>query len=127
MPIKTIDLFAGCGGLTEGFAQTGFYQTSACVEWEKAPCTNLRKRLKEKWGIVNADEMVIQFDIQRTQELLNGFSDEQYGQSVGLKRLVGNNVDLVIGGPPCQGFSSIGHGDINDPRNQLFIKFFDIV
>lgn len=132
MPIKTIDLFAGCGGLTEGFAQTGFYQTSACVEWEKAPCTNLRKRLKEKWGIVNADEMVIQFDIQRTQELLNGFSDEQYGQSVGLKRLVGNNVDLVIGGPPCQAYSIAGrirdkHGMKNDYRNYLFESYLKVV
>jgi len=32
--IKTVDLFAGCGGLTEGFAQSGLFETLACVEWE---------------------------------------------------------------------------------------------
>ena len=39
--IKTIDLFAGCGGLMDGFEQTGKYETLATVEWEKAPCRNI--------------------------------------------------------------------------------------
>lgn len=57
--IRTIDLFAGCGGFTEGFAQTGLYETQACVEWEQAPCNNLTKRLHDKWDIENASERVI--------------------------------------------------------------------
>ena len=72
--IKTIDLFAGCGGLTEGFAQTGLYETQACVEWESAQCQNLTKRLLEKWKVEDAKQRVIRFDIQRTDELLKGFS-----------------------------------------------------
>ena len=38
--IKSIDLFAGCGGLMEGFEQSGKYETLAAVEWEKGPCRN---------------------------------------------------------------------------------------
>ena len=70
--IRTIDLFAGCGGLTEGFAQTGLYETEACVEWEEAQCLNLRKRLKDKWGIEDANERVRRFEIQRTDHLKKG-------------------------------------------------------
>ena len=47
--VKTIDLFAGCGGLMDGFEQSNLYTTLACVEWEKAPCDNLIKRLNDKW------------------------------------------------------------------------------
>ena len=75
--IQTIDLFAGCGGLTEGFEQTGLYETRACVEWETAPCLNLKNRLETKWHMEDADRRVIRFDIQRTQELVDGFNDPE--------------------------------------------------
>ena len=130
--IKTVDLFAGCGGLTEGFAQSGLFETQACVEWETAQCQNLTKRLKEKWSMTDADQRVIRFDIQRTEELLSGFSDEKYGISAGLDALVGSNLDLVIGGPPCQAYSIAGrirdeHGMKNDYRNFLFESYLRIV
>lgn len=130
--IKTIDLFAGCGGLTEGFAQTGKYQTLACVEWESAQCDNLRKRLTDKWNIKNSDERVIRFDIQRTEELIYGFDDVEYGKSVGLDKLVGPDLDLVIGGPPCQAYSIAGrirdaNGMKNDYRNYLFESYLKVV
>lgn len=130
--IKTIDLFAGCGGLTEGFAQTGLYEAQACVEWESAQCQNLTKRLREKWAMSDADQRVIRFDIQRTEELLNGFSDSEYGESVGLKKLVSGDLDLVIGGPPCQAYSIAGrirdeHGMKNDYRNYLFESYLRVV
>lgn len=131
--IKTIDLFAGCGGLMDGFEQTGKYETLATVEWEKAPCRNIEKRLKNKWKYEDADKRVLRFDIQRTDELINGWTDEEYGNSVGLKKLIGDNkLDLIIGGPPCQAYSIAGrvrdeHGMKNDYRNYLFESYLKVV
>ena len=77
--INSLDLFAGCGGLMDGFEKQGAFQTLACVEWEKSPCDNLVNRLKTKWNHPNAQNEVIRFDIQRTEELFNGFDDSEYG------------------------------------------------
>ena len=133
--VNTIDLFAGCGGLTEGFEQSGHYNTIACVEWEKAPCDTLRHNLKYKWKYTDTDKRVVRFDIQRTSELLNGWDDEEYGKSDGLDSLVknyGSTVDLIIGGPPCQAYSVAGRirdkdGMKNDYRNYLFENYLEIV
>jgi len=132
--INTIDLFAGCGGLMDGFEQSGKYKTLACVEWEKAPCQNLIKRLKEKWNYGNADEIVLRFDIQRTEELFHGWNDPVYNTSIGLDEIVKKegNVDLIIGGPPCQAYSIAGrirdeHGMRNDYRNYLFESYIKVV
>ena len=95
---NTIDLFAGCGGLMDGFMQEGAYNTLACVEWEEYPCKTLAKRLKDRWGHKNAYQEVVRFDIQRTEELINGFDDPEYGKNAGLDKLVnGKTVDIVIG------------------------------
>lgn len=130
--INTIDLFAGCGGLCEGFEQSGYYHTLACVEWEKAPCENLAKHLKERWNYEDAVDRVLRFDIQRTEELFSGWNDPEYGQSNGLNVLVPNGVDLIIGGPPCQAYSIAGrvrdeHGMRDDYRNFLFESYVKVV
>lgn len=130
---NTIDLFAGCGGLMDGFMQEGAYNTLACVEWEKYPCQTLAKRLKDRWGHKNAYQEVVRFDIQRTEELINGFDDPEYGKSPGLEKLVdGKTVDIVIGGPPCQAYSLAGrirdpHGMRDDYRNYLFESYIRIL
>lgn len=74
-----IDLFAGCGGLSEGFLQTNRYESIAHVEWEKPMVETLRNRLIQKWGRSQdeAHKEVIQFDIQRTDELINGNWSEE--------------------------------------------------
>ena len=131
--LHTIELFAGCGGLLEGFLQQGCYDTLACVEWEKAPCLTLSNRLEQKWNHANANNEVIRFDIQRTDELINGFQDEEYGKHEGLAKLIGNQtVDAIVGGPPCQAYSLAGrirdeHGMKEDYRNYLFESYMRIV
>jgi DNA (cytosine-5)-methyltransferase 1 len=133
--IKLIDLFAGCGGLSDGFEQTHLYETLACVEWEKEPCKTLTKRLKEKWKYENAYETVFHFDIQRTDELINGCSNDSiYGTSEGINSIVQkhNGIDVLIGGPPCQAYSIAGrirdeNGMNDDYRNFLFESYLKVV
>lgn len=136
MPKKkynTIDLFAGCGGLMDGFMQEGSYNTLACVEWETSPCQTIANRLERKWHHKDAKEEVIRFDIQRTKELINGFDDAEYGKHRGLKDLIGDRkIDVIIGGPPCQAYSLAGRirdpqGMKNDYRNYLFESYIRIL
>ncbi len=133
--IKSIDLFAGCGGLMDGFLQSGHYKTIAAVEWEKAPCENLRQRLRDKWKRKDADKVVMQFDIQRTDELFEGWKDDEvYGTSKGLDSFVekAGGIDVIIGGPPCQAYSIAGrvrdeNGMKDDYRNYLFESYLKVV
>ena len=130
---NTIDLFAGCGGLMDGFMQEGGYDTLACVEWETFPCMTLANRLKKRWHHKNANDEVVRFDIQRTDELINGFDDDEFGKHEGLDKLVGaKKIDIVIGGPPCQAYSLAGrirdpHGMRDDYRNYLFESYIRIL
>ncbi len=131
--INTIDLFAGCGGLLDGFLQEGGYNSLAAVEWEEAPCITLANRLKTRWNHKNADEEVVRFDIQRTEELFSGFDDELYGKHKGLDKLTkGKTIDVIIGGPPCQAYSLAGrirdaNGMRDDYRNYLFESYLKVV
>lgn len=133
--INTIDLFAGCGGLTEGFKQNGNYNSIACVEWDKLPYNALLHRFKTKWAYPDAEKSILRFDVQRVDELLCGWDDSEYGQSDGLDTLVtkhGGSVDLIIGGPPCQAYSmALRNRDeekvSQDYRNYLFESYAEIV
>ena len=141
-----IDLFAGCGGLTEGFLSSGKFKALAHVEWELPMVETLRHRLEKSWGY-SADDArrdVVHFDIQRTDELLNGKWSEESAKEysatndmivvkTGLRGLVkGRKVDVIIGGPPCQAYSIHGRAqDRNsmkdDYRNYLFESFIKVV
>src|SRR4051812_35695064 len=109
--IRLIDLFAGCGGLSDGFEQTHLYETLACIEWDTDACKTLARRLKTKWGYKNIENIVFNFDIQRTDELINGWeNDPNYGSNPGIDNIVrkSGGIDVLIGGPPCQAYSVAG-------------------
>lgn len=133
--IKMLDLFAGCGGLTDGFMQTGCYNDIAAVEWKEPQVRTLRNRLLNKWKKTNAEESVLHFDIQREDELFGGWSnDPVFGDSKGLDYYVNeaSGIDIIIGGPPCQAYSVAGrvrdeHGMEDDYRNYLFEHYLSIV
>jgi DNA (cytosine-5)-methyltransferase 1 len=141
-----IDLFAGCGGLSEGFMQTNNFEALAHVEWEIPMINTLRNRLITKWEHTKeeTEKKVIHFDIQKTEELINGnWEDDTKSKYAntnhqtiiekGLKGLIGNQkVNLIIGGPPCQAYSIAGRAqDKNsmkdDYRNYLFESFVKVV
>jgi DNA (cytosine-5)-methyltransferase 1 len=129
---NVVDLFSGVGGLLEGFMQSGYYSPLASVEWEKAPIDTLRHRLKTKYDVQDADSNVIWFDIQRLDELFNGFEDKKFGKSKGLDFYAKNKTDLIIGGPPCQAYSQAGRtkdkfGMKKDYRNYLFEYYLKTV
>lgn len=131
---KMIDLFAGCGGLEDGFLQSGKYEDIAAVEWLKPQVNTLVKRLETKWNVKDASERVMHFDIQREDELFSGWNDEEFGEGKGLDYFVNqvNGIDIIIGGPPCQAYSVAGrvrdeNGMKDDYRNYLFEHYLNVV
>lgn len=114
-----IDLFAGCGGLSEGFYRLGF-RALAHVEINHWACETLRKRMLY-YGYKNAKREVIEHDI--TSEDIIEKLDEVVN---------GRNVDIIIGGPPCQAYSTAGRVRdgkkmASDPRNYLFESYVRIL
>jgi len=114
-----IDLFAGCGGLTEGFYQEDFH-VLAHVEINHFACETLKERMKF-YGYKNYESAVLEEDITKPEIIEK------------IKNVIGNKqVDVIIGGPPCQSFSSAGRakdemGMKNDPRNYLFESYVRIL
>jgi DNA (cytosine-5)-methyltransferase 1 len=114
-----IDLFAGCGGLTEGFYKQGF-KALTHVEYDHFACESLRKRMKF-YDYPDEKISVLENDIT-SEEILSLIENEIENESV----------DLIIGGPPCQAYSSLGRAkDENrmqsDPRNFLFESYEKIL
>jgi DNA (cytosine-5)-methyltransferase 1 len=101
-----IDLFSGVGGLSLGAVHSGLDLVGA-VELDKIASET------HQINFPNVNHLTADVSELKGIRLLKTFNQSEiYG---------------LIGGPPCQGFSSIGKRDINDPRNQLFIHFFRLV
>lgn len=114
-----IDLFAGCGGLSEGFYRQGF-KALAHVEIDHWACETLRTRMKF-YGYKNYNREVIEHDITSDDIL------ERIDNAVN-----GRTVDIIIGGPPCQAYSTAGRVRdgkkmASDPRNYLFESYVKIL
>lgn len=114
-----IDLFAGCGGLSEGFYSEGF-TALAHVEINPVACKTLKTRMIH-YGYNDAEKAVLELDITR-DDVIDRIEDA----------VVGREVDLIIGGPPCQAYSSLGRAkDDNamqdDPRNYLFENYVKVL
>jgi DNA (cytosine-5)-methyltransferase 1 len=96
----TVDLFAGAGGLTSGFVSAGF-EPAFAIEWELPAAATYAANFGE--------DHIVWDDIERVP-------------SSRIPR-----ADVVVGGPPCQGFSNLGTRDVADPRNKLWNEYLRVV
>lgn len=117
-----IDVFAGCGGLSYGLMAAGWKGLFAIERDENAFAS-----LRENLILQNADK---KFAWPKWLKKSPHAVDEVLAiHHESLLRLRGK-VDLLVGGPPCQGFSSAGRREANDPRNQLtasYLKFVSLI
>lgn len=104
-----VDLFAGAGGMSLGFSMQG-YKLLGAIEIEKNYFETYKMNHPEL-----TEEHLITGDIcleENKQKLIDGLTEKP---------------DVIVGGPPCQGFSTAGWRNPNDKRNQLFKEFVNIV
>lgn len=104
--LNTVDLFSGAGGLTVGFSNVGFNSVLA-IDFDKDSCETYKQNFPES-KVICGD--ILSITNEQVLELLDGI-----------------NVDVIIGGPPCQGFSALGKQLATDPRNQLWKQYLRFV
>jgi DNA (cytosine-5)-methyltransferase 1 len=98
--MKVLDLFCGCGGMTKGLTDAGLDVVAGIDVWDKAIDS-----YKSNHKHMALCEDIRNFPPSKFRELYKG------------------NIDVLVGGPPCQGFSIAGKRDTNDPRNSLFMEY----
>lgn len=110
-----IDLFCGAGGMSLGFEEAGF-QGVCVVDFHSDPLKTYelnRVNIKKKLLILNEDIRELKGDAILTR-IAKKFKRKE-------------NIDVIIGGPPCQGFSLRGKRNKLDPRNNLLFEFFRLI
>jgi DNA (cytosine-5)-methyltransferase 1 len=103
-----IDLFAGAGGLSLGFEQAGF-DVAAAIEIDPVHCATHEYNFPNSTTICASVVDMSGDEIRRRANLQ------------------GRDIDVVFGGPPCQGFSMIGKRTLDDPRNSLVFHFVRLI
>jgi len=116
-----IDLFAGCGGFSEGFYKEDF-ESLVHADFDEAACLTLKERMKfYKYSNEIIEQSVICGDLTKDETNLK------------IDNVLKNKkIDVLVGGPPCQSFSTVGRAqDPNsmkdDPRNYLFLNYMNIL
>ena len=141
-PLTFLDLFAGAGGLSEGFVLEG-YEPVAQVEADPAACNTLRTRLAYHWLVAEGREDLyadyLTRELSRDKlyaavppRIVRSVINEEIGPDT-MERihgeidslLAGRELDLLVGGPPCQAYSVVGRsrdpdGMVDDERNYLY-------
>ena len=104
--LKVLDLFSGCGGLSLGFKLAGF-KIEGAIDYDKDSIETFKKNFGKG-----------KFFVKDINKIDKEFIKKNF-----------RNVDVIIGGPPCQGFSNANrwHKNYSDPRNLLFLKFIEFV
>lgn len=120
---RFIDVFAGCGGLSLGLLEAG-WQGIFAIEKSPLAFATLKHNLVDNKDPSRADKTFdwpewLPVSDMTCSDLLDGYEEH-------LRALRGQ-VDLVVGGPPCQGFSTAGRRDPADPRNQLTEQYLKLV
>lgn len=144
-----LDIFAGAGGLSEGFLRAG-YTPVAHIEMDKAACYTLKTRLAYRWlsdhnqtitytHYLNREISREEFYAKVPEELLKSvlnFEISENNLEVIFQNvdnlLRGKSLDLIVGGPPCQAYSLIGrardsNGMVGDKRNYLYILYAEFL
>lgn len=106
--LTVVDLFSGCGGLSLGFENTGKYKILAGIDNYKDALDTFVANHSGAKGL-NLDL----FDDKFTLEIKQAINNEK--------------VDIVVGGPPCQGFSLTGPRNFDDKRNTLYLAMIKAV
>ncbi|MGB3893773.1 MAG: DNA cytosine methyltransferase [Mycolicibacter sinensis] len=115
--LKVVSLFSGAGGLDVGLDQTGAFDLLACLELEPQFCDTLRMN-RDAGLFGNPGTHVIEAD-------LSAYDPHKLMEMLGMKP---GDLDVLVGGPPCQAFSTAGRrGTMSDPRGMLIFDFLRFV
>lgn len=117
MPLNYIDLFAGCGGLSLGLYNAGWHGLFA-VEKNADAFLTLSTNLIKKKNHYSWPDWLSKSNLD-IYEVIRSHAED-------LKKLQGK-ISLVVGGPPCQGFSMAGRRKPDDARNELFNAYLDFI
>lgn len=122
-----VDLFCGAGGMSEGILQAGFHIVFSSDKSSEVALTYTNRH--EQLGLIQGKNT--HFEQMDIRELTGDFiidkveNLELFKNSDRLKRE--NPIDVIFGGPPCQGFSRSGKRDPQDPRNFLFREYLRVI